>query len=286
MCGVRLVGARAFAAARAVCAWGELAPCCGNDSMAWAALTRGRGRPRALRRVAIERHGRGRPHCDRPSDAARHPARRSGARHAPACSEPGRRRTGRADLAGAHAPRPRDAAGRRGERAARAAAARVAAIGCATPHSRHQRLPTTADAAQPRPSLGLLGRARSYPRRSVALFGLELLYTPLLARIRLTAGVEALTGGHQVSDQSGKVAHRSLYSLGAVLALSWASATRPELALGPSLRAVHGAASASASELRAGAAARSGAAASSRASAFGRCSACVLVSLWQPGLAR
>ena len=108
----------------------------------------------------------------------------------------------------------------------------------------------------PESALALLLAARSHPTRGVGLLGVELHYTPLLARTRLSVSAEALWSSRRVSDVDGALAQLHLYALGAGLSLTWASTTRPELSIGPCLRL--GYAGARASELRSGAAAHSG----------------------------
>jgi hypothetical protein len=79
---------------------------------------------------------------------------------------------------------------------------------------------------------------RTFPARGTALLGVELGADPALSkRIRLTLRTEALLGGQELSDQRGVIANMHLYWLTAGAGLEWASATDPELAIGPYARA-------------------------------------------------
>lgn len=82
-------------------------------------------------------------------------------------------------------------------------------------------------------ALALAGAVRAFPARNTGLIGAELAFSRDLAPLRLAFTAEALFGSQELSDDAGKIADYSLTWLTGGVMLLWASATRPELSIGP-----------------------------------------------------
>jgi hypothetical protein len=106
------------------------------------------------------------------------------------------------------------------------------------PAERPEQLPTRAPREPPPPpkptrELVLLATARTFPGQNTGLLGADLLYLPELGSLRMAMSLEALFGGQELSDTSGTISDVSMFWLTGGLMLLWASATRPELSIGP-----------------------------------------------------
>jgi len=97
--------------------------------------------------------------------------------------------------------------------------------------------PRAAKARELPTSIALSGVLRAFPARNTGLLGGELSISHTLAPLRLGFGVEGLYGSLELSDQNGRIADIGMYWITAGAQVLWASATQPQLAIGPFVRA-------------------------------------------------
>jgi hypothetical protein len=100
--------------------------------------------------------------------------------------------------------------------------------------------PTAAAQRPPTMALAAFGVARTFPSRNTGLVGADVMFMPMLGPLRVALDVETLIGRQEVSDAQGPIARATLFSLSGGLTLMWASATRPELSVGPFVRVGYG----------------------------------------------